>query len=246
MKFDIEVIETLGSTMDVLREKLLSNDEQSEGLSVQAYEQKLGRGRHGNNWISPKGNLYISIAFYPQKPLSDFGQMAFVVGLALKSTLLEYNIDKNEMSLKWPNDILINHKKIAGLLLEAGQDKYERNFLMLGAGVNIFSAPQQRVKLADISNDLDDSAQIKHINLFRDKFLKQLGQYYKMWHEKPFSYIKDEWLECAAYLDKTIKVRSSKEIREGIFKGIDETGALLLQGKDAKTTKVLSGEVFFD
>jgi BirA family biotin operon repressor/biotin-[acetyl-CoA-carboxylase] ligase len=246
MNFDIQIIDSVGSTMDVLSSKLQSEDKKAEeGLAVQAYEQVSGKGRHGNSWISPKGNLYISVLFFPQKDIKDFGQMAFVVALALKQTYLYFNINKDDLRLKWPNDILIHNKKAAGLLLEAGKDIDNRDYLILGAGVNIFYAPEEKFKLTDFRTDFIQGDEVTIINEFRDIFLKNLSQYYTIWHKKDFTFIKDEWLESAAFLNEEINVRSANDVRKGVFETIDDNGALLLRGKDGKTTRVLSGEVFF-
>lgn len=246
MNFDIEIINSVGSTMDVLRSKLeLKDISAHEGLAIQAYEQVSGKGRHGNSWISPKGNLYISVLFFPTKALSDFGQMAFVVALALKKTYLDYKIDKDDLRLKWPNDILIHDKKAAGLLLEAGKDLKNRDYLILGAGVNIFYAPEEKIKLTHIRTDLIQHNEVDVINEFRNVFLDNLSHYYNIWHKNDFSKIKNEWLESAAFLNQEINVRSASDLRKGIFETIDDNGALLLRDKDGKRIQVLSGEVFF-
>lgn len=230
--------------MGVLRRDIEIKPDALEGLAVQSWEQNQGRGRHGNIWYSPKGNLYISICFFPQKNMIDFGQMAFVVALALRDSYWRYNIDQDRIKLKWPNDILIDDKKAAGLLLEAGKDASGRDFLILGAGVNIYIAPQDRIALDDVC-DLPKNHLENNIIAFRDVFLELLAQYYQKWHEGDFETLKNEWLKTAAFLGKEITVRCANETRKGVFKGIDNNGALLLRGNDGKTTKVLSGEVFF-
>jgi BirA family biotin operon repressor/biotin-[acetyl-CoA-carboxylase] ligase len=245
--FQIIQYDSVESTMTLA--KKIAEEGDNHFHCIQAYEQKSGRGRHGNQWTSPKGNLYLSLILRPKKPLYEFGQMSFVVALALMDMLIASHVPKDLIKIKWPNDILVDDKKISGLLLEAGQDPKGANYLILGSGVNIFYAPDEKAKVSDHlssqnkTNQIAD--QISVIDQCRDKLLHALDRRYQQWHDDNFRDIKNEWLQHAARLGEEITVRTSNERYNGIFETIDDHGALLLRQNSGITRKVQSGEVFF-
>ena len=227
MKFDIRYFESVGSTMDIARDEAASGA--AEGLVIQAGEQVSGRGRRGNQWISPKGNLYQSILLRPERPRAEWGQLSFVIAVALLKSLEEIKCHET-INLKWPNDVLVQEKKISGILLEAGD-----GYIIPGIGVNIEHAPEDRSKISDFSNISVDG--------FRDLFLDQIGRYYDLWQAEGFAQIRDLWLSHAYKMDQVIQARLPNVIYEGVFKGIDAQGNLLLQEKDGSLRTVHSGEI---
>lgn len=246
MEYRFEIYESVPSTMDLVREQAHNGGD--EGLCIQAFRQEAGRGRQGRTWVSEEGNLYISLLLRPQQKLADYGQMAFVGALAVKDALILAEVKPQIIRIKWPNDVLVEANKISGLLLEAGKDHNGEDFLILGLGLNIFHAPEERSKLADYAAGFRDTApehqnyMIKH---FRDVVLDRLKYRYSQWHKEGFAPIRSEWLGYAARLGEAISVKLPQERFEGIFEGIDEQGTLLLQEKSGITRKIQSGDVFF-
>lgn len=233
----VQVLGTTPSTQDMVRN--LTDTAEPEGLAIQALQQTKGRGRHGNEWLSPMGNLYISLLLRPSCKADKAGQVAFVVALALSSAMDEVMEEGHEKTLKWPNDILIDGRKVSGILLETRLDSHGRvDYLIVGTGVNIFAPPEGAIGLDSIKKER------LAINTFRDVYLGYLLHYYKEWQDKGFAQIRDAWLKQAHGLGQTMKIRLPEITYEGVFKGVDENGVLIADvGGEIK--KFTSGEVHF-
>jgi len=222
--WNIQVFASVESTQDLVRHGFEQGAE--EGLVVQAMQQTKGRGRSGHDWVSSMGNLYMSFLLQPNCALEKAGQLAFVMGVGLSRALKSY-IDPQDYTrqLKWPNDVLINDKKISGILLEGGGNG---NYIV-GMGVNILNAPDGGVCLKDIAHCP------VYVNKVRDHILDNISDAYHIWQENGFAPIREEWLSHVYGLNQPITARLPNETHEGVFEGIDENGALLLrQGNDVK------------
>lgn len=220
--FQIEYHETVKSTMDIARDDLI------HGRVIQAGEQTGGRGRRGNQWLSPHGNLYQSIILKPESSRQTWGQLSFVIAVALGRACEAHGV--SHYNLKWPNDVLINDKKLAGILIEVQND-----FVIIGTGVNIQHCDDDRAKLSDF---IDIS-----INDFRDEFLKQITVYFKMWEQEGFASIRELWMENAYRLGDHIQARLPNVTYEGVFEDLDESGVLLLREKNGNLRQINSGEI---
>lgn len=233
----VQVIGTAPSTQDTVRN--LADAGEPEGLAIQALQQTKGRGRHGNDWASPMGNLYLSVLLRPSCKAVKAGQMAFVIALALSEAMGEVIEPSHTKTLKWPNDILIDGKKISGILLETKLDKHDRvDYLIIGTGVNIFAAPEGAMGLDQIKKEP------VFVNKFRDLYLQKLLEHYTVWQNKGFAPIREAWLKQAHGLGQNMKIRLPEVTYEGVFDGIDETGALLAT-IDGTPRSFTSGEVHF-
>jgi BirA family biotin operon repressor/biotin-[acetyl-CoA-carboxylase] ligase len=236
--WNVMVLGTAESTQDLVRQAGQSGE--GEGYAVQALQQTKGRGRHGNEWDSPMGNLYLSVLLRPPVGADTAGQMAFVVALALSAAMDGY-VDRaaHTKTLKWPNDILIDGLKTSGILLETNiKDGLSVDYLIVGTGVNIFAPPEGRMGLDSIKT------RPLYVNVFRDEYLEKLAYYYGLWVQKGFAPIREEWLQQAHGLGRTLTVRLPEVSYEGIFEGIDPAGALLLK-VDGATRTFTAGEVHF-
>lgn len=216
----VQVLGTTPSTQDVVRG--LADTGEPEGLAVQALQQTKGRGRHGNDWVSPMGNLYLSVLLRPSCKADKAAQMAFVVALALSEAMDDVLEDGHAKTLKWPNDILIDGRKISGILLETRLDPHGRvDYLIIGTGVNIFAPPEGTEGLDRIKKER------LAVNTFRDLYLSKLLVHYKVWQDKGFAPVREAWLKQAHGLGSAMKIRLPEITYEGTFEGIDENGALL-------------------
>ncbi len=220
--FDIEYYETVESTMDIARDDLVHK------RIIQAGEQTGGRGRRGNQWLSPKGNLHQSIILKPDTPRESWGQLSFVIAVALGQACEAIGIEN--YNLKWPNDVLINDKKLAGILIEVQGD-----YVIIGTGVNIQHCDDERAKVSDFT-DIS-------VNDFRDVFLKHIAQYFEIWEEDGFAPIRELWMKHAYRLGGHIQARLPNVTYEGIFEDLDETGILLLRENDGNLRQINSGEI---
>ena len=230
MDFKIETFASVSSTQDKAIELL--NTGASEGLVVQAMSMENGRGRQGNAWHAPMGNLYLSIVLRPDISEADCGQMSFVAALAVVETARSLTDEDLKINVKWPNDVLVEGKKLAGILIDKQGSAY-----ILGVGINILAAPEYATALQAHSDKR------LPINPVRDFFLDVFDAYYTKWLNEGFENIQEQWMRKAAFLNEKIGVRLSSREEQGIFKGIDQDGALLLETTDG-TRRFVSGEVF--
>lgn len=208
----------------------LSVEGAPEGSVVQAGEQTAGRGRFGNTWTSPPGNLYMTLILRPTVPAQSWAQISFLIAVSLADTLQSLGVE--DLSLKWPNDVLAASRKIAGILLEMGED-----FLLVGIGLNVARAPDHCASLAGFESD---------VGKIRDLLLKNIGILYAVWLKDGFGPIRDAWMGRVHGLHAPITVRMADRKMEGAFDGIDAQGNLNLRQKDGKIININSGAVHFD
>lgn len=233
----VQVLGSTPSTQDLVRD--LADTGEPEGLAIQSLIQTKGRGRHGNGWISPMGNLYISKLLRPSCRADRAGQMAFVVALALSDAIDEVIEDGHAKTLKWPNDILIDGKKVSGLLLESKLDKHGRiDYLIVGSGVNIFTPPEGAAGLDSLKKDR------LAVNTFRDVYLDKLLTRYRSWQGEGFGQIRQDWLKQAHGLGQDMSIRLPETTYCGVFEGIDENGTLIAK-VDGERRTFTAGEVHF-
>ncbi|MCC7305191.1 MAG: biotin--[acetyl-CoA-carboxylase] ligase [Alphaproteobacteria bacterium] len=212
----------MSSTQDAARARAISGA--AEGLAVQALEQTKGRGRHERPWVSERGNLYLSVLLRPGCDARLIGQTGLVAGLAVAETVRE--LTGQAPLLKWPNDVLLESGKCAGILVESEISKHGVEWAVLGIGVNIASAPP------GIGAVLSGKAgKPVNINDFRDFLLKNLGLEYGLWRREGFGAIRSRWMNFATAPGTVLSVKTPGSATEGAFEGIDEEGNLLLGGK---------------
>ena len=233
----VQVLGTAPSTQDLVRD--LAETGEAEGLAIQTLQQTKGRGRHGNDWVSPMGNLYVSLLLRPSCKADKAGQLAFVVALALSDAIDDIIEDGHVKTLKWPNDILIDGKKVSGILLESKLDKHGRiDYLIVGTGVNIFAAPENAIGLDTVKKERIA------INTFRDIYLDKLHARYISWQDKGFAEIRQSWLKQAHGLGQDMSIRLPEITYRGVFEGIDDNGTLIALVDGEKRT-FTAGEVHF-
>lgn len=226
--------ETLDSTNDEARRLIRAGE--GHGLVVSAAEQTAGRGRRGRAWTSLRGNLHASMALEPGKPPAEMAQISFVAGLALAEALgiLAPHV---EIRCKWPNDLLANDRKLAGMLLEA-----EGNFLILGLGVDVVAAPDPAlypaISLAELGLELSAEQVLA-------AFLASFAPWFETWRSQGFGPVRQAWLGHAKNLGGEIKARLPNETLQGRFAGLDQNGALLLEMPNGAIRTILAGDVFF-
>ncbi len=228
--FNIKVFDILDSTNDTAKELA---GQGTYHAAVLARQQSKGRGRSGNEWISPAGNLYLSVIIDDQISLKNAGQLSFVTAISLRECLSD--ISEGEILNKWPNDLSLNGNKVSGILLESEAYNNQTKWIVIGLGVNIKHAPDGAAKL-DSDMPPEDLAA---------RFLKVFSKKLRTWRDDGFAPIQKEWLTHAKGLGQEITVRLPNETKHGIFKTIDENGCLIL-AQDAGDVKIASGDVFFN
>lgn len=147
--------------------------------------------------------------------------------------------DSPKKTLKWPNDILIDGKKVSGILLESEIDPHGRvDYVVAGMGVNIFAPPDGAVGLDSVKKER------LAVNSFRDIALEKLLTFYHHWQDKGFAEIRQTWLKQAHGLNAPMRIRLPEITYEGVFRGLDENGALIAE-IDGAEKKFTAGEVHF-
>lgn len=232
------VLETTGSTNDDA--KTQARDGAAEGTVVHARRQTAGRGRLGNQWMSETGNLYMSIVLRPQVSAMESGQLSFLAAVALAQTAESFLPQGSDIALKWPNDLLVNGRKAAGILLESESmpSSATLEWLVIGMGLNLRHAPEGAVALGDLAGTEID------VDRARDLLIGNMLSLYRRWQVEGFAPVRSAWLDKAARVGQPIRVRLPAEEFTAVFDGIDARGALEVTMQDGAKRVIASGEVF--
>jgi len=227
-----------GSTNDIAKEYAVIGE---ENLVIVADRQTGGRGRNGRSWESQEGNLFCSILLKPKCRPEIFSLFSFVCALAVTGAL-EALTGNSELTLKWPNDVLLNGKKVCGILLESAIRGNETEYLIIGIGVNLLHYPEETLyPVTSIFAETDK--EISRDDLL-DEIVKQFEVYQSEFLGCGFAGIRNQWLQYAHNIDHTIGVNLADESTHGIFRGIDENGNLLLEISDGSISKIANGDVY--
>ena len=218
--------DSTGSTND--EAKRLARGAAPEGTLVWALEQTAGRGRRGRVWVSPRGNLYASLIVRPDCPAGRAAQLGFVTALALGDALRAKLPVIQGLSYKWPNDVLMHGRKLAGILLESETGAGgELAFVVIGVGVNLVSSPPEvefsATSASEEGFDPPSSAALL------EEFTKHFRSWLKRWRMTGFAPVRTAWLAGATPLGELIRVRLESGTLCGRFVDIDHEGALLLE-----------------
>ena len=210
---------------------------------ITADRQSAGRGRRGRAWDSPTGNLAATLLLRPEKPPGQAAQLSFVAALAA-SDMVQSFAHGARVAVKWPNDVLADGKKIAGILLESASGGSGRlEWLAVGIGVNLAQHPDGTEFPATSLGALGETAPPPRDALLR--LASGWAKWYDIWNARGFGDIRDAWLARAAHIGGRIRARLQNEETSGVFEGIDETGALILREAQGRTRVIAAGEVFF-
>lgn len=233
----------LDSTMTEAQ-RLIEAGKASHGQIILAQEQTHGRGRQGRSWISMPGNLMASIILELDCSPFQAAELSFASALSIGETIKSFIPNGAQVCYKWPNDVLVNQSKIAGVLLEAVESPPSgKLFLIVGIGLNVFSSPKntliQSICLADITKD-DLSLEQVELRLW-----KYFHTYFQVWLTEGFASIRHLWLNNAASRGQMITVSTGEKTIDGIFMDIDPHGRLVLETTMGDSITILSGDVFF-
>lgn len=230
---------SLPSTQQYIQE--LAAEDYPEGIVMQALIQTKGKGRQGRVWTSPMGNLYMSVLLRPDCSADKAGQLSFVAAVALSEAIDTVLADGHVKSLKWPNDILVDNKKCAGILLESDLDEGGTvKSLAMGMGVNIHAPPEDAAGLQALSHEITVP-----VNKFRDVVIEKLQARYRQWKNQGFAPIRKQWLAQAHGLGQPITATIGSKEQKGIFRDIDENGALIMETPGGDVVSVSAGDVYF-
>ncbi len=232
--------DTLGSTND--EAKRLAERGAEEWTVVWAREQTAGRGRGGNSFVSPPGNLYFSAILRPARSAGSAAQLGFASALAVGEAVARRLPPSRDLRYKWPNDVLVDGQKLSGILLEsaAAQDG-TLAWLIVGIGINVTSHPSGTAWPATSLEALGaDPVAIE--DLLQDvvaAFQAETGR----WLGEGFAPIRAAWLARAYGLGQPVRVRLPRERLSGRFVDLDRDGLLLLETAEGPR-RIAAGEIF--
>lgn len=235
----VEIYETLDSTSAEAKRRAAANE--TGPVWILAQRQTAGYGRRGRIWEQDAGDFAGSLLFTTDASRNALGQLSFIAALSVYEAIAGL-IDKGELQIKWPNDILIGKAKVAGLLLEMLEGE-KAPALILGVGVNIVSRPEGLAYPTARLLDHGLAASVSPAD-FAQAIDRNFWAHHKIWREKGFGEARTAWLERAAGLGKPITVRLPNETVSGVFAGLDETGGLILRFEGG-TRIINAGDVFF-
>ena len=234
-------LDEAGSTNDEAKERAAGGA--PEGTVVWARQQRAGRGRRGRTWVSPPGNLYLSVVLRPACEARRVAQLSFVAALAVLD-LVDGTLP-GRARCKWPNDVLVDGGKVAGILLESALGSGGRvDWVVLGIGVNLATHPGLEGPIPSTSlADAGSPALAPEDAL--PSVLAALAWRRREWETQGFAAVRRAWLARAHGLGGLVTVTNGERRLTGVFEGLDEEGALVLAQPGAERLSIAAGDVFF-
>lgn len=235
--------ERVDSTNEVAKRSV--GDGAEDGTLIWAREQTAGRGRRGRTWYSPRGNLYASLVLRPGLDLHTTSQLGFAASLALLEALGRLMPPLLEVRLKWPNDVLINDRKVAGFLMETmSRPEGEFDALILGIGANVAVAPTDTPYAATSLREEGAGSEVTDAALL-EAFAPHFMTWVNRWLDEGFEPVRRAWMARAKGIGEPINVRLPDETLSGTFRDLDENGALVLRQASGMEQRIHVGDVFF-
>ena len=227
---------SLTSTMEVAKRE--AQQGAAEGTVVIADEQTAGKGRLERVWLSPRGNIAMSIILYPS--LSYLPSLIMLASLAVVRSIEAATGLKSQ--IKWPNDVLINGRKVCGILIESDVQGNTVNYSIIGIGINV------NIRLADFPEILPIATSLSH-ELGRDVSRLSVIRYLLVEIEKLYltlstgGSVYQEWRDSLVTVGRRVRVTTGQAIYEGVAESVAADGSLLLRGSDGSLTKIVAGDV---
>ena len=204
-KYKLISLDKISSTQDWAHD-LIAHGEATNRTVITATAQSAGRGRYRRQWVSHHGNLYASFIY---KSEERDPKLSYAVGVAVAETLISFGM---EPQIKWPNDILIDGKKISGILIE-----YAQSFVIVGIGINVKTCPT----VSDYKTTKTD----EYVKVSVTDVLSVLIKKLEKWRNADFSIVRDRWMDLAMNINKTIKYHG----KSAELIGLNVDGALVLR-----------------
>lgn len=226
----------LTSTMDMARQQ--ARQRAAEGTVVIAEEQLAGRGRIKRPWLSPGGNIALSVVLYPD--LASLPYLIMLASAAVASTIEA--VTGLKTGLKWPNDVLINGKKVCGILVESEVRGGIVFYAVIGIGINVNLDTSGFPEIASTATSLleESGKNVSRLAVVR-RLLVEIERRYAVLPDGQAIY--DEWRERLITLGKRVGVKSGESTLEGIAEAVDKDGSLQLRHSDGSLTRIIAGDV---
>ncbi len=211
-----------------------------EGTVVIAESQTEGRGRMGRKWISPEGGIWLSVVLKPRMQPLHAPRITLLAGVAVAKTIRSYEL---LAKIKWPNDVLINGKKVCGILTEIGAEMDSIQYVVVGVGIDA------NVDTETFPEDFRDSSTSLKNELGHDidrvefvqRLLSELEFLYLKFQKEGFLSIMEEWRSMSATIGEWVKITTQTRAIYGEAIGVDSEGALILETDEGKLEKIVAG-----
>lgn len=234
----LEVFERLDSTSLEARRRVAAG--RRDAVFLVALEQTSGYGRRGAAWLQRTGDFAGTLVFAETAPVETLGQISFVAGLAVAQAILD-GAPGADVRLKWPNDVLLDGGKAAGLLIELLDAAPGRSLLALGVGVNIVSRPDHldypTARLLDLPG-VRPPAPDAFARLLDARF----DAWRRRWRMEGFAPVRLAWLALCAHMGARMTVRLPLETVSGAFRDLDADGALVID-RNGSPFRIAAGAV---
>jgi BirA family biotin operon repressor/biotin-[acetyl-CoA-carboxylase] ligase len=231
----IHYFSELSSTMDMAKD--LARKNCPDFTVVIAGRQTKGRGRLNRQWLSDDGGLYFTLVLRPDIPLPMSSRVNFLASLTLARVLRDmYQI---EAAVKWPNDILVDDRKLSGMLSELEAEADRVFFINIGMGINVNNDPTGVEPGAiSLKNMLGrEISRVRLLSRFLDEFEERLKN-------AEFENIISEWKQYTVTLQRQVRIVTQREVTEGLAVDLDENGALIVKLADGSFKKIIYGDCF--
>lgn len=239
---NILIFDAIDSTNDLARKCL--EEGALEGLILMAESQTRGRGRMGRSWVSPAGTgIYLSVLLKPKIEPQRLQQLTLMAGLGTVQAVNEFSSQKAQ--LKWPNDILLNGKKLCGILSEYHPTQNEENAVIIGIGVNAnHSQNDFPENLRPIATSIKiETGRSVDRQVLATALIRHLDQEYDAFLRDGSAAVIQKWTENSDMFGKNISVTKGKSVIHGTALGLDSQGRLLIRIKNGAEMAFDSGEV---
>ena len=226
----------LTSTMEVAKRE--AQQGATEGTVIVADEQTAGKGRLKRIWLSPKGNIALSVILHPD--LAYLPSLIMVASLAVVHCVEA--VTGLKAQIKWPNDVLINNKKVGGILIEGDVKGNMVDYAIIGIGVNVNLRLSDFPEIQSIATSLSDELgkEVSRLDVIR-QLLVEIERLYLMLQTGGSVF--EEWRDSLVTLGRRVRVKWGKNIYEGIAESVTTDGSLLLRQSNASLTKIAGGDV---
>jgi BirA family biotin operon repressor/biotin-[acetyl-CoA-carboxylase] ligase len=239
---NLKLLDSVPSTQDELRR--LAEQGAEEGTLVIAEQQTSGRGRMGRTWVSPSGKgIWMSLLLRPPVPLPLTPQLTLLAAVALSRAITR--IVPVTIGIKWPNDLLVNGRKISGILLESAAEDERLRYVVVGLGVSVNLDPEdypEELLVKAVSLKMASGNFVNRSELIAS-ILQEFEQLYELYLEQGFAPIRALWEAHAVTLNKQTSLYTPQGHVEGIPRGLDEMGGLQVELEDGSFRTIYSGEV---
>jgi BirA family transcriptional regulator, biotin operon repressor / biotin---[acetyl-CoA-carboxylase] ligase len=225
--------DSLSSTMDTAREE--AHKGAAEGTVIIAGEQTAGRGRLQRAWLSPQGNIALSIILRPE--IASLPYLIMIASLAVARSI--ETVTGQETQIKWPNDVLIGGKKVCGILIENELKGNKADFCIVGIGVNVSLNVSDHDEIAETAISLKGKDDLR-VTIIRQLLVEFDKLYRQLPNGKP---IFEGWRNKLVTLGKKVKATWGQQVIEGTAETVEESGALLIRDAHGELVKVVAGDV---